>query len=146
MQKCQLFVVYSDHAVLLQSGKGWICVMELRDFIKARRLQLGLSQAKLAERLSLYGEETSSARVGHWETGRNYPPIEDKNFLKALANALELNVNDLIANSGIMVPESGRSKQALRAADILDQLPPEQRDLALNILEQFLKSNYAATI
>ena len=74
--------------------------MEVKDFLRARRAQLGMTQEKLATRLEELGQETSYARVGHWETGRNKPPLHNKEFRTALAIALEMDVNEMMAALG----------------------------------------------
>lgn len=114
--------------------------MEFREFIKHRRLSLGISQQQLAERLSDLGQEASPARVGHWETGRNHPPLDNARFRLALALALELDINDMMTRLGYIITDEDRSLEAKRAADIVDQLPPERRELAVSVLEQFLRA------
>src|SRR6266853_1979133 len=103
-------------------------LMEFREFLKTRRATLHLSQAELADALSARGQETSPGRVGHWETGRNSPPLENAYFRDALASALHMDVNDLLAQLGFIVVDTQRSKEALLAAQIIDHLPPLGRE------------------
>ncbi len=110
-------------------------LMEFREFLKARRTALKMSQAQVADELSARGQETSAARVGHWETGRNNPPLENPHFREALALVLQTEVNDLMAELGFIVVDSQRSKEALLAAQIVDHLPPLARELALDYLK-----------
>lgn len=109
-------------------------LMEFREFLKARRTALKMSQAQIADELSARGQETSSARVGHWETGRNNPPLENPHFREALASVLQLDVNNLMTELGFIVVDSKRSKDALLAAQIIDHLPPLARELAIDFL------------
>jgi transcriptional regulator with XRE-family HTH domain len=103
-------------------------------FIKQRRAKLDLSQAKLAQRLTDLGQTTSHTRVAHWESGRNKPPLEDPKFRVALAVALEIDVNDMMAELGYVVTDEHRSAEALIAAEIVDQLPAEAKQLAIDYL------------
>lgn len=122
--------------------------MEFRSFLKDRREELGISQAQLADLLSDLGEETSSARVGHWETGRNKPPLEDANFRRVLATAMRMEVNEMMALLGFIITDDERSEEALRAAAIVDNLPQEARELALDylsLLEKRFRSRRQAT-
>lgn len=115
--------------------------MEVKDFLRLRRTQLGITQEKLATRLSELGEETSYARVGHWETGRNNPPLHSKKFRSALAVALEIDVNEMMSMLGYVVADNDRSPDALLAATIIDELPPKARQLALDYL-RLLQTHY----
>ena len=109
--------------------------MEFRDFLKHRRDELGISQAELADRLSERGEEASAARVGHWETGRNKPPLDDPKFRLVIASTLEIDVNEMMMVLGYVVTDENRSQEARRAADIVDRLPDDARELALDYLD-----------
>jgi len=64
--------------------------------IRARREQLGLSQAALAERL----RRTQTA-ISYWEAGRRSPDVED---LVALADALDLEPGELLAGAPVTSP------------------------------------------
>lgn len=120
-------------------------MMDFSDFLRIERARLNLSQAKIAERLSELGQETSAARVGHWETGRNKPPLDDPNFRRALAITLNLDVNEMMSRLGFVQTDDQRSREARRAADIVDRLPSEAKSLALEYLDmldrRFVKSS-----
>lgn len=109
--------------------------MKFNVFLKRRRAELGLTQGQVAEGLSMRGYETSSGRVGHWETGRNRAPLEDARFRHALASVLQLDVNEMMTELGYVVFDSERSKEAQLAAEIVDQLPSDARLLALDYLQ-----------
>jgi transcriptional regulator with XRE-family HTH domain len=113
--------------------------MEFKTFLRQRREKLGITQAEVANRLSDHGEETSSARVGHWETGRNKPPLEDLRFRRSLALALEMDVNSMMAELGYVTADEEYSSEARLAAEIVDQLPTEGRELAIEILRTLEK-------
>ncbi len=119
--------------------------MKISEFLKARRQELRISQADLAMRLTLRGLGTTKASVGHWETERNNPPIEDPAFRVALASSLEVDVNEMMVALGFVITDSDRSNEARRAADIIDRLPSDARSLALDYLtmleNRFVKTN-----
>jgi transcriptional regulator with XRE-family HTH domain len=115
--------------------------MEFKIFLKSRRFQLGITQEELARRLTSFGHETGSKRVGHWETGRNKPPLEDAGFRDALARSLEMDINTLLDELGYIVDESELSLEARRAANIVEHLPPAGRQLAIDYL-QVLEKNF----
>lgn len=118
--------------------------MEFKLFLRQRRLSLGLTQSDIAKGLSQKGHDTSSARVGHWETGRNKPPLEDQRFRSVLASVLQMDINEMMSQLGYVISESERSEEAQIAANILDTLPPDARQLALDYLhvleKRFVKS------
>lgn len=55
---------------------------------KIMRLRKGLKQVELAKQLDM-----SQQAVSQWESGRSKPPV---NILRKLANALEVDVEELI--------------------------------------------------
>lgn len=109
--------------------------MEFKEFLRSRRVQLGITQGELARRLTEYGHQASSSRVGHWETGRNRAPLEDALFREALARALEMDVNAILDELGYIVDESNLSAEAWRAATIVQHLSPVGRQLAIDYLQ-----------
>jgi transcriptional regulator with XRE-family HTH domain len=115
--------------------------MEFKQFIRQRRLTLGMSQLDLANKLSEAGHEASPARISHWETGRNKPPIEDAGFRRLLAHALDMDINEMMAELGYVQGDFEHTPEARRAAEIVDLLSPEDRDLALGLLKQLLARN-----
>lgn len=109
--------------------------MEFRDFLKKRREELRISQQALADRLSERGQETSYARVSHWERGRNQAPLENASFRAALAQSLEMTVDDLMRQLGY-VTSTEYGAHAMRAAEIVEKLPADAQLLALDLLLQ----------
>jgi transcriptional regulator with XRE-family HTH domain len=115
--------------------------MQIKDFLISRRKKLGMSQEDLARELTLRGWATTKGSVGHWETGRNLPPLKDINFRKALAMSLSMDVNSMMGNLDFVIIDDDRSTEARRAADIVDSLPEDVKSLALDYLE-VLKKRY----
>lgn len=78
------------------------CIMRwqiVKDIIIKKRKELGLTQQELANKLNI-----SDKVVSKWETGRSIP---DTTMLIDLAAALELTINDLLA-------ENSSNKKALK--------------------------------
>jgi transcriptional regulator with XRE-family HTH domain len=100
-----------------------------------------MTQQDLADSLSQSGHETSYARVSHWERGRNKPPLENPAFRMALATALQTDVNDMMSELGFVVTDEQRSRNALLAADLMDQMPEEAQLMALDIISS-IKRRY----
>lgn len=111
--------------------------MEAHKVIRERRIQLGITQNDLADRLAALGHETSYSRISHWETGRNTPPVEDRDFRLALASALEISEVEMMRRFGFVV-ESHYSEIAERAAAIVDRLTDEKKEIAMKLLETLL--------
>lgn len=114
-------------------------MVTIGEFLKQRRSVVGISQADLATRLTLRGHATTKANVGHWEKGRHIPPIEDHAFRMVLSSALEIDVNEMMTILGFVVTEDKRSGKAKLAADLIDQLPEDAKDLALEIIKGISK-------
>lgn len=108
------------------------------NWIKERRQLLGLTQRELVERLSMEGIEVSQSAIAHWETERFNIPLSEKRFREILAKVLKMSVQEILINEGYEV-DRRYGKNAMKAADIVDQLDEGQQELALGMLEQFLK-------
>lgn len=63
------------------------------------------------------------------------PPIKDRKFLEVLAEIYKMSVPEILAGMGLMDEIEGMSPEARRAADLVDHMPPEQRKMALKVLE-----------
>ncbi len=70
--------------------------MKMGQFIRDRRLQLGLTQQQLADRL-----EVTDKAVSKWERSVSYPDIT---LLRQLAEALEVSVTELLAGEREAAP------------------------------------------
>lgn len=108
-------------------------------WIKDRRIELGLNQDELTARLQTLGIDVTRATVSHWENGRYQPPMHDAEFRKSLAIALRMSIKAMLIQAGYEVADTTHSEAAERAAYIIDHLPPDQQQLAVQILEQFMK-------
>lgn len=107
--------------------------------IRARREELGLSQAALAERLN-----RTQTSISYWEAGRRAPDVED---LVALADALDLQPADLLARTSATSPRVLFRAEVARLeldefADAIDdfieaaeQLKPPKARFALTVRE-----------
>lgn len=109
------------------------------EWLKRQRERINISQSDLVRALRDAGFEVSQSSVSHWETGKFNLPLEDVRFRRALANALQMTIPELLTMAGYEINPS-YSAQAMRGADIIDQLPPERRELAVSVLEQFLRA------
>lgn len=110
-------------------------------WIKKRRQQLGIeTQEELATRLQLAGFPITRSAVSHWENGRYSPPFEDPEFRRAFSQVMRLPEAEIVRLAGYGV-SAQYSPEAERAAFIVEQLPSEQRQLALKILEQMLPTS-----
>jgi transcriptional regulator with XRE-family HTH domain len=113
--------------------------MEFKDWLRRMREKRHISQQELADRLSELGYETSYARVSHWETGRNKPPLEDSGFRHALATALEIDSNTMMIELGFVTLRDDMAPEARVGAEIIENLPAEGRELALDLLRTIQK-------
>lgn len=110
--------------------------MSIHGFLLKRKEELGLSLSEIETQFNLRGYSITKSSIAHWTTGMRKPPIKDRRFLEVLADIYKMSVPELLAGMGLMDEEyQGHTPEALRAADLIDQMPPEQRKMALNILE-----------
>jgi transcriptional regulator with XRE-family HTH domain len=107
-------------------------------WITKRREQLRINQDELAARLQLAGFDFTRGSISHWENGRHEPPLQNPEFRKALADALKMSVPSLLVAAGYEIT-ARHSENAMRAADIVDQMPDDKQELALGILEHILR-------
>lgn len=107
-------------------------------WIREQRKKLGLSQQDLVAQLQLEGFDISRSSLSNWENGTFNPPLENHDFRFALSRVLKLGVAEILVLSGFETSDE-LSEDAIRAATIVDQIPPNKRKMALGILEQILK-------
>jgi transcriptional regulator with XRE-family HTH domain len=107
-------------------------------WIKDRRKQIHITQEDLTARLQMEGFGVTPGSISNWENGRYMPPIDDPLFVKALAKALKMTVSAVLSAAGYEI-STRYSDEALRGADIIDQLPDDMRGMAIDILEQMLR-------
>lgn len=106
------------------------------EWLRERREQLALNQDEIAAQLQVAGFDISRSSVSHWENGRYRPPLNDPDFLSAFARILRMSESAVLKKSGFKIL-GAHSDEGERAAEIIDELDPEKRVLALKILEQF---------
>lgn len=111
-----------------------------KNWIKNRREVVGISQEELAARLQRNGFDISRATVGHWEQDKYLPPLGNPQFCKVMADILLVSVKDLLAMAGYDLDEKQHSIEAERVAYLVDQLPPEKRNLAVRLVEELAKT------
>ncbi len=103
-------------------------------WLKSQREHLGYSQEELAAQLQLAGIDISRAAISGWENGYYSPPLEDNKFRIALAQALQISVTDLLARAGFEVETGDLSAIGWEAAQLVENLPPDQQRVAIKIL------------
>jgi transcriptional regulator with XRE-family HTH domain len=114
--------------------------MNFKDLLREHRTNLKLSQVELAKRIRILGGDVTPSQINHWELGHSNPPWENELFRRALAAALEIDVNRLMTQLGFVVSEEDRSIEARLAADIVDRLPEQARSLAIKQLQAIEQS------
>ena len=87
--------------------------------IAERRRALGLTQDQLAERLHVTGKA-----VSNWERGLRFPDVA---LLSPLAEALGVNVTDLLAGEVILPAEASPAREAKTDAVVIDTLTAAER-------------------
>ncbi|MCK6577274.1 MAG: helix-turn-helix domain-containing protein [Anaerolineae bacterium] len=107
------------------------------NWMKSRREEIRLTQDEIVTQLQMRGVEVSRSAYAAWETGRNPPPLISPDFRSALANIFKLSETELLRRAGLAV-YAEHTNEGERAADIVDALEPERRNLALKLLEQLL--------
>jgi transcriptional regulator with XRE-family HTH domain len=111
--------------------------MEFKDALRRRRVQLSLTAEQLANLISRFGAPTSAADVQLWERGRNFPPLDNPIFQEALAGALQVPVEKVRRAIRLSERDPERpdySDAAMQAAEMVEQMPPHLRGLALELL------------
>lgn len=109
--------------------------MAIADFMRRRKDELGMSLSDMETQFNLRGYGITRASIGHWILGSRRPPVRDRRFLEVLAEVYKMSVPEILAGMGLMDEIEGMSPEARRAADIIEHMPPEQRKMALKVLE-----------
>jgi transcriptional regulator with XRE-family HTH domain len=114
---------------------------KIGSFIVARRSSLDLTQRELAKRLTSLGYKYEAAAIAHWESKTNWvtPPVQDEDFVRALATALETTPFTIMNEGGFLegldFPGSWENREI---AALLEQATPDQRETILKILKGWL--------
>lgn len=114
--------------------------MELGTFIREKRRELDLSLGDLAQRLQLHGYAVERQTISHWETGRNKPPLDSKNFRYALARAFSIDEMTILAEIGMITTAFTHSSEARYGADLIEHMNPDKRKFAIGILEKIAET------
>lgn len=121
--------------------------MEFKDALRNRRIRLGLTPQQLANLITRYGSPTTGADIELWERGRNIPPLEMPEFRQALAAALQTSVEKIEKGMRLSLkaaiaetPQPEWSLEGMHAAELVDAMPPDLRQLALAILSAMLNA------
>ena len=119
--------------------------MEFKDALRRRREALRLSPEELAYRLTRHGAPTASADVQLWERGRNTPPLDNPDFQRALAAALQTPIESIRRVIPLVERLPERSPEADRAAELVETLPAPVRLLALDLLATLARHSVPRT-
>ena len=111
------------------------------NWLRQRREQLHLSQEDVISKLQLLGINVSRSSLSNWENNKFNPPLEDTEFRNALAQVLMLSMSELLTNAGYEINDA-RSKEAITAAYIIERLPPNAKEMAMDYLVM-LEKKYA---
>jgi transcriptional regulator with XRE-family HTH domain len=72
------------------------------ELIKHRRDTLGLTRKDLSARLASYGVQYSVSAIAWWEGNRTNPPMHDRNFIEAMAKALDMTISEFLNFLGLV--------------------------------------------
>jgi transcriptional regulator with XRE-family HTH domain len=119
--------------------------MSIGAFLRSQREYLGLSIQEIADELTRRGFPITKQTVSNWENSRTVPPLEDGSFRLKLASTLQTDNMTMLYEMGyIDHPETQYSREARRAAQIMDDLTPQGKIIALQLLQvlerEFLNS------
>lgn len=114
--------------------------MEIRDILKSRRLQLGLTLSDVAEKVGV-----SKATVSRWESG-NIANMK-RNRIVALANVLEISPSVIMG----LRPKDDKSKSKESKVDVKDIINGDTflfdgNDYNLNKADKEMLTNIIKTV
>jgi hypothetical protein len=110
--------------------------MKFASYFNRRMEELRLNQSEVARELALRGYPLSRAAISAWSTGKRLPDVRNKGFRLALASILDTDVEHLLELLDYIVTDIDHTPEARRAAEIIDGLSLERRQLALDVLER----------
>ena len=102
------------------------------DRIKYLRKQANLTQSQLAERLNL-----SQATIASWENGTRRPDLD---LLPVLAETFGVSVDELLGREDAE-DRPPRTIEARIVSFGMDQLPQDERDRIINVLQAMYANN-----
>lgn len=112
----------------MESGKDIIESLPAR--LRAIRLERGLTQTQVAERLGV-----TQARYGHYETG--YRGVTLK-LIPSLAEALETSIEDLLGIEQARPKKRGPASQLEKRFERIRSLPPKDRKFITEAIDRML--------
>lgn len=105
---------------------------QLGDFIRAQRKMMELSQRELAKLM-----EVSDPYISQLERGKHEPSVR---VLKALAGALNVRAETLLAYAGLLDPEQAQSG-VVEAIQADPHLSDDQKTTLLSVYQNFLATS-----
>ena len=110
--------------------------MNVGDLIKKTRMEKGLTQEMLAEKVGV-----KKSAVAKWENGR-VSEIKRSN-LKNLADALGLNPNELLDEHETKQPtiDDGLTEAQMKLIDFAKTVPEDKAEMILRVIQSLLQSD-----
>lgn len=109
-------------------------------YIQHRRNSLGLSQIDLASAITSHGFKVARSTLAKWEVEESMPPIGDPQFVKALAQILEVTEADILAIAGFNLDlegDNGELPEWFKKS--YDAASPEKRKMIQKIWKSLLE-------
>lgn len=100
--------------------------MTPHNWMKQRRELLGITQDQLGERLAERGLHVTKGAISKWEIGRSPLPLTTPENRRALAEALEMSISELLIHAGYEIGVEW-SHSARLLVSIFETLPPADR-------------------
>lgn len=104
--------------------------MSVNERIKQLRTENGLTQAELAEKVSL-----TYIQIGRYEKGKSTPSAD---VLKKLANALNTTTDYLMNGKSEQVEAQLTDKELIKQFQEVQKLNPEEKNLVKTFLDAFI--------
>lgn len=111
--------------------------MQIAQYLEKRKEELGLSLSDMERQLTLLGYEAGKSTIGHWMNGTRKPPLKNRKFLEALSITFKTSIPEMLMEMGLVEADwpVDHTPEALKAATIIDMMPPDQRRKAIKVLE-----------
>lgn len=120
---------------------GTISIMKPKtNWLKTLRENRGYTQEEFTAQLQLSGLDYSRSAVSSWESGRVSAPLNHVEVRQAIANILRIDIKTMLKLAGYEVESKPHSEEAERVAYLIDQLPPDKRNLAVRLVEELAKT------
>lgn len=110
-------------------------IVTFGDFIRTKRKQKNLTQADLLRELVARGVKAyTDTVVTHWERNRAMPPINDPQFVQALADILGVTEAEILEAAGFNLDTGAPGELPEEIVALLKNLSPEQLDAVANMI------------